>query len=100
MYVMQACQRWLSDLREDDLSVVVTGRLPSAKCPVTIISYDLASRLGTELAQRKPDAIIVVSALPYSVKILWCKIFMDSISVKVSQKQFSWIFQERYCKWS
>ena len=59
--VVQACQRWLSPLREDDVSVVVTGKLPSTNPAVTIISYDLATRLGSQLTQRKPDAIIAVS---------------------------------------
>ena len=40
--------------------VVGTGKLPSTSPPVTIISYDLATRLGNELAVRKPNAIIVV----------------------------------------
>ena len=57
----QACCRWVSALKEDDVSVVLTGKLPSTSSPITIISFDLATRLGTELAQRRPDAIIVVS---------------------------------------
>lgn len=60
MYV-QACYRWVSALKEDDVSVVLTGKLPSTSSPITIISFDLATRLGTQLAQRRPDAIIVVS---------------------------------------
>lgn len=58
---VQACYRWVSALKEDDVSVVLTGKLPGTSSPITIISFDLATRLGTELAQRRPDAIIVVS---------------------------------------
>ena len=51
----------MSSLREDDVTVVLTGKLSTSSSPITIISYDLATKLSTELAQRKPDAIIVVS---------------------------------------
>ena len=50
----------MPSLKEEDVSVVLTGKLPTASSAVTIISYDLATRLGSELAQRRPDAIIVV----------------------------------------
>ena len=51
----------MSSLREDEVTVVLTGKLSTSSSPITIISYDLATKLATELAHRKPDAIIVVS---------------------------------------
>ena len=68
MFPHQACQRWVSSLREEEVLVVGTGKLPSTSPPVTIISYDLATRLGRELALRKPDAIIVVRLLHHSLR--------------------------------
>ena len=59
----QACHHWVSSLGEDDVSVILTGKLSSTSSPITIISYDLATRLGAELAQRRPDAIIVVRSI-------------------------------------
>ena len=50
----------MSSLHEDDVTVILTGKLPTGPCPITIISYDLATKLSNELARRRPDAIIVV----------------------------------------
>lgn len=56
----QAFHYWVPSLKEEDVSVVLTSRLPQATQPVTIISYDLATKLSKQLAERRPDAIIVV----------------------------------------
>ena len=50
--------------------VVFTSTLSTTSSPVTIISYDLATRLTSQLSQRRPDAIIVVSDIITTVNHL------------------------------
>eukprot|EP00743_Colponemidia_sp_Colp-15_P012994 GILK01014951.1.p1 GENE.GILK01014951.1~~GILK01014951.1.p1 ORF type:complete len:926 (-),score=132.15 GILK01014951.1:44-2776(-) len=54
---------WLSAVEEDDIHVILTGKqMPTKSDRVTIISYDLATRMAADLAKIKYNIIIADEA--------------------------------------